>query len=56
MTLVGSDEVARCAPPHRYLLAVGGVGREDGRPYDRGIDAKSGSTKRCAPISSSSER
>jgi len=36
MALVGSDDMARCAPPHRYPFAVGGVGGEDGRCDDRG--------------------
>jgi hypothetical protein len=56
MALVGSDDMARCAPPHCYPLAVGGVGGEDGRCHDRGKDSKDGSTKRCALIDASSGR
>jgi len=36
MALVSGNDVARCAPPHRYPFAVGGVGGEDGRCDDRG--------------------
>jgi hypothetical protein len=46
LALFGSGDMARCAPPRRYPLAVGGVGGED-RPRDsHGKNSKSGSEKR----------
>jgi hypothetical protein len=54
MALVGGDDMACCAPSHRYPLAVGDVRGEDGRRHDRGKDSKSDSKKRSTLTDSSS--
>jgi hypothetical protein len=56
MALVGSDDMARCAPPHRYPLAIGGIGGEGGPRHDRGMNSKSSSKKYCTLIDSSGDR
>jgi hypothetical protein len=56
IALVGGDDMARCAPPHRHPFAVGGVCGKDGTGDERGNNSHSGDAKRDTLIDSGMDR